>query len=180
MTFIRSAAVLIAVIGLFTVAATAQKRTTTTKRKYPSTPKVVTTNNTSAPGSDVAKAKETVNNQIKNVSKFVDVLGPIAQGIESIDNDAKTKKLDKKTLDLNAANKQKVIAAIRNLRAGIEALEADFTNKPALKKFLPKIQGISALGVQSEMLAKTNKFSDSRKPWLTVVEKLTDTLAALP
>ena len=157
MTFIRSAAVLIAVISLFTVAATAQKRKAA-PRKYPPAPKVVTTNTATTPAGDVAKAKETVNNQIKNVSKFVDVLGPIAQGIESIDNDAKTKKLDKKTLDLNAANKQKVIVAIRNLRAGIEALEADFTNKPALKKFLPKIQGISALGVQSEMLAKTNKF----------------------
>lgn len=178
MTFTRFAAVLIAVISLFAATATAQRRTTT-KRKYPPTPKVVTTNNTSTT-SDVAKAKETVNNQIKNISKFVDVLGPIAQSIESIDNDAKTKKVKKETLDANAANKQKVILAIRNLRAGLEALENDFTTKPALKKFLPKIQGISALGIQSEAQAKSNRFSDSRKPLLSVVEKLTDTLAAMP
>jgi len=178
MTFTRFAAVLIAVISLFAVTASAQRRPAT-KRKYPPTPKVVTTTTASAT-SDIAKAKETTNNQIKNITKFVDVLGPIAQSIESIDNDAKTKKLKKETLDANAANKQKVIVAIRNLRAGLEALENDFTTKPALKKFLPKIQGISALGVQSETLAKTNRFSDSRKPLLSVVEKLTDTLATLP
>ncbi|HTK26590.1 MAG TPA: hypothetical protein VL327_08530 [Pyrinomonadaceae bacterium] len=177
MTITRFAAVMIAAISIFAVTATAQKRTT--KRKYPTTPKVVTTNNVST-GSDVAKAKETVNNQIKNITKFVDVLGPIAQGIESVDNDAKTKKLKKETLDTNAANKQKVILAIKNLRAGLEALENDFTTKPALKKFLPKIQGISPLGVQSELLAKSNRFSESRKPLLTVVEKLTDTLAVMP
>src|SRR5690348_2676424 len=114
MTITRFAAVMIAAISIFAVTATAQKRTT--KRKYPTTPKVVTTNNVST-GSDVAKAKETVNNQIKNITKFVDVLGPIAQGIESVDNDAKTKKLKKETLDTNAANKQKVILAIKNLRA---------------------------------------------------------------
>lgn len=177
MTITRFAAVMIAVISIFAATATAQKRTTT-KRKYPATPKVVTTNVST--GSDVAKAKETVNNQIKNITKFVDVLGPIAQGIESIDNDAKTKKVKKETLDTNAANKQKVITAIRNLRAGLEALENDFTTKPTLKKFLPKIQGISALGIQSEVQAKSNRFSDSRKPLLSVVEKLTDTLAAMP
>lgn len=179
MTFIRFAAVTIAVISLFAATAAAQKRTTT-KRKYPPTPKVVTTNNSTTPASDISKAKETVNNQIKNITKFVDVLGPIAQSIESIDQDAKTKKVKKETLDSNAANKQKVIQAIKNLRAGLESLETDFTNKPALRKFLPKIQGISPLGVQSETLAKSNRFSESRKPLLSIVEKLTDTLAAMP
>ncbi|HTK38411.1 MAG TPA: hypothetical protein VL325_07955 [Pyrinomonadaceae bacterium] len=179
MTFIRSAAVLIAVISLFTVAATAQKRKPA-PRKYPPTPKVVTTNTATTSVGDVAKAKETVNNQIKNVTKFVDVLGPIAQGIESVDKDAKTKKVDKKTLDMNAANKQKVIQAIVNLRAGLTALETDFTNKPALRKFLLKIQGIAALSAQSEDLAKANRFTDSGKPLLSVIEKLTDTLSAMP
>lgn len=177
MTFTKFATVLIAVISLFAATASAQRRPT--KRKYPPTPKVVTTNNTSTM-SDAAKAKETVNNQIKNITRFVDVLGPIAQSIESIDNDAKTKRVKKETLDANAANKQKVILAIRNLRAGLEALENDFTTKPVLKKFLPKIEGISALGIQSEVSAKANRFLDSRKPLLSVVGKLTDTLAAMP
>jgi hypothetical protein len=180
MTFKKFAAIMIAVIALFTASATAQKKKPTTTRKYPPTPKVVTTNTATTATSDVSKAKETVNNQIKNVTRFVDVLGPIAQTIESTDKDAKTKKLDKKILDDNAANKQKVLQAIRNLRGGIEALENDFTNKPALRKFLLKIQGVSALGAQSEDLAKANRFTDSRKPWLAVVEKLTDTLSAMP
>lgn len=170
---------MIAIISVFAATATAQKRTTT-KRKYPPTPKVVTTNNVATSTSDVSKAKETVNNQIKNITKFVDILGPIAQSIESIDQDAKTKKVKKETLDTNAANKQKVIQAIRNLRAGLTALETDFTNKPALRKFLLKIQGISALSAQSEDLAKANRFTDSRKPLLSAVEKLTDTLSAMP
>jgi hypothetical protein len=70
--------------------------------------------------------------------------------------------------------------AIRNLRAGLASLEVDFRVKPSLKKYLPQIQGITDLAAQSEELAAAGRFSDSGKPLLSVVEKLADTLAAIP
>ncbi len=117
----------------FMGAADAQKRST---RKAPPPPvKTV-------PPLDVRAAREKVDNQLANVNTFVDRLGPIAQSIEDLDASAKAKPLTKAAADKNAANKQKVIIAIRNLRAGLTDLEAEFRTKTALQKYLPPYKSI--------------------------------------
>ena len=132
------------------------------------------------PPLEVRAARVKVSNQQTNVSLFVSRFGPIAQAIEAVDAEAKTKKLKKESLDKNAADKQKVIAAIRNLREGMVKLESEFRVKPALKKYLPTIQGISTLAGQSEDSAVAGKFVASNAPLRTIQQKLTDTLAAMP
>jgi hypothetical protein len=79
----------------------------------------------------------------------------------------------------NDTNKQEVIQAIRNLRAGLTALEVEFRMKPNLRKAVPQIDGIAVLSGESESLALSGKFIDSGKPLLIIVEKLSDTLVAL-
>ena len=135
---------------------------------------------TVVPPLDVRAAREKVDNQLANVNRFVDVLGPIAQGIEFLDESVKTKQLPKATVDQNEANKQKVIAAIRNLKAGLTDLESEFRTKPALQKYLPSIQGITDLAAKSEDLAIAGKFVASKEPLRNVALKLTDTLKVLP
>jgi hypothetical protein len=117
--------------------------------------------------------------QIKNVTKFLYMLGGIAYGIEDQDAQAKTKTLPRSTLDANAANKAKVMQAIRNLRAGIAILEVEFRTKPSLKKFMPQIDGITQISAQCEDLAAAGRFSESGQPLLLLVEKLSDALAAM-
>jgi hypothetical protein len=117
--------------------------------------------------------------QIKNVTKFLYMLGGIAYGIEDQDAQARTKTLPKSTLDANAANKAKVMQAIRNLRAGIATLEVEFRTKPGLKKFLPHIDGITQISAECEDLAAAGRFSDSGQPLLMLVEKLSDALVAM-
>lgn len=124
--------------------------------------------------------KTKVANQHDNVNKFVDVLGPIAVGIEASDSEAKTRKVPKKLLDQNAANKQKVILAIRNLKTGLVNLETEFRTKTDLKKFLINIQGISDLCLKAEDSALAGKFVASKEPLRTVARKLSDTLAVMP
>jgi hypothetical protein len=132
------------------------------------------------PPLDVRAARVTVDNQLANVTAFVARLGPIAQAIEALDAEAKTKKVNQESLDKNAADKQKVISAIRKLREGMVKLESEFRVKPALKKYLPLIQGISDLSGQSETSAIAGKFVAANTPLRTVQQKLTDTLAAMP
>ena len=146
------------------------------KRRTPPTPKVVTSSSIPNPA-DVKKGAENVSIQLKNVSKFIYVLGGIASGIEAIDRDPKATKADR---DKNAANKQQVIQAIDNLRRGLAALETDFRTNASLKKFLPQIQGITDLATQSEDLATAGRFSEAGKPLLLAIEKLADTLTAMP
>src|SRR5687767_5258938 len=81
------------------------------------------------PPLDVRTAREKVEIQADNVNTFVNVLGPIAQSIEDVENSAKTRPLAPKAAEKNNANKQKVIQAIRNLRAGLLVLETEFRTK---------------------------------------------------
>ena len=162
-------------LALFTGAANAQRKTT-----KKSTAKKPTVTKTVIPPLDVRAAREKVTNQQANVNRFIDVLGPIAQGIETLDDSAKTKPLPKVTADRNEANKHKVIVAIRNLKAGLSDLETEFRTKPVLQKYLASIQGITDLAAQAEDSAIAGKFIAAKEPLRNAAQKLTDTLTALP
>jgi hypothetical protein len=163
----------VAATAIFSMTAQAQTRKPVRK----TTPaRTVTT----LPPLDVRAARVKVDNQLANVRAFADRLGPIAQAIEALETEAKTKKINKQSLDKNAADKQKVVAAIRGLRDGMMKLEAEFRTKPALKKYLPTIQGISDLATQSETSAIAGKLVAANTPLRTIQQKLTDTLTAMP
>lgn len=174
MKTIRFLSIFFAAFVLLTISASAQRRKPVVKRPVPKITAPV------AFTADLSYAKEKVSNQITNVTRFHSALGPIAQGIQDLDTQAKTGKIDKQASDLNEANKRKVIQAIRNLRAGLAALEVEFRTKPPLKRFLLKIQGITDLSAQSEDAAFAGRFIESNKPLLLVVEKLSNTLAVMP
>ena len=161
----------VAVISLFTLATDAQK-----KRSTKTTP----AKSAALPPLDVRAAREKVSVQQANMGQFLAKLGPIAQAIEAVDAEAKTSKLKQESLDKNAADKQRVVAAIRNMREGIVKLESEFRVKSVLKKYLPSIQGISDLAGQAEDSAVAGKFVAANTPLRTIQQKLTDTLAAMP
>lgn len=172
MKIINTAVLLFLTFVLLTSAATAQKK------KNPVKPAPVIAVNSSS--LEIRNGAEKVSVQIKNVSKFLYTLGGIAVRIEDIDHDAKAKTIARSTLDTNAENKQRVMQAIRNLRAGIAALEVEFRTTPALTKYLVQIQGITELSGQTEDLASAGNFSDAGKPLLALIEKLSDVLVAMP
>lgn len=159
-----------ATLFAFAVSADAQRRTT------PAKPKVVTTNTVAASATEVKSASEKVSIQIKNTTKFLYLLGGVAKGIEDLDKDRNANQAARNT---NAQNKAALIKTIQNLRAGMLALEVEFRTKEPLKKHLPLVAGITDLTAQSEDLAAAGRFSDSGRPLLSLVEKLSDALAAL-
>jgi hypothetical protein len=133
-----------------------------------------------ASGGEIKAGAEKVSIQIKNVSKFIYNLGGVARVIEDLDQEIAAGKASRNAPDLNAKNKQLVITTIKNLRAGLIALEIEFRTKPALKNYLFQIQGISDLSGRAEDQATAGQFTASGKTFLLVIEKLADTLAALP
>jgi len=174
MKIIRILLLALAATAVFSVAIDAQ-----TKKK-PVKAKSTVNKAATLPPLDVRAARVKVDNQLANVKAFVARLGPVAQAIEALDVEAKAKKVNQQSLDKNAADKQTVITAIRNLREGMVALESEFRVKPALKKYLPMLQGISDLAAQSETSAIAGKFVAANTPLRTVQQKLTDTLGAMP
>ncbi len=158
------------------LAANAQKRRPGS-RKAASSGGVMTT---AASNSEIKMGAQKVSTQIKNLSKFIYVLGGVARGIEDIDKEAQAKRISPAGIEKNAQFKQSVIQSIRNLRAGLVALEIEFRTKPALKNYLFQIQGISDTSGIAEDQAAGGEFTQAGKTLLLVVEKLSDTLVAMP
>lgn len=173
MRITRTISLAAAAVVLFGIDAAAQNRPTT---RVPAPPRVITSDTVGTQPTNLKTGAEKVAIQIKNVSKFIYVLGGVAKGIEDLDKDRSANRAARQA---NEANKQDVIRAMRNLRAGLAALETEFRTKDPLKKHLSLIQGISELSGQAEGLASAGRWVDSGKPLLEVVEKLSDTLVAL-
>ena len=87
----------------FSVAANAQKKTTPKKPTTKKTTAVVVPVSAAA---EVRSGAEKVSIQVKNVSKFVYLLGGIARTIEDLDKEAKTRKISQSSLEANNKNKQ--------------------------------------------------------------------------
>lgn len=169
--------VIILCLTSFSFVANAQKKKTTGKKPAPKTTTVSTASTNTA---DIKSGAEKVSIQIKNISKFVYLLGGIARAIEDLDREAKTRKISQAALDANNKNKQAVIQGIRNIRAGILALEEEFRTKPGLRLYSVRIDGMSNAVADAESQAAGGQITESGKTLLLVIERLSDALAALP
>jgi len=168
-------AAIVACLLCLVISASAQKRRTTAARK---TKSAAATNVATA--AEIKSGAEKVSTQIKNITKFIYNLGGIARVVEDLDREIEARKASRNAPELNAKIKQDVVTSIRNLRAGLVALEIEFRTKPALKNYLFQLQGISDMSGIAEDQATDGQLTESGRTLLLVVEKLSDTLAALP
>lgn len=163
----------------FVFETSAQKRRRTTRRA--TKPAATASATSSANAAELKDGAQKISTQIKNVSKFLYLLGGIAKNIEAIDADVKARRITRQTtIDQNEKAKQAVVLSIRNLRAGLAALETDFRTKNALRIYAPWSDGISGITQQAEEQASSGQLTEAGNTLLLVVEKLSDTLAALP
>jgi hypothetical protein len=169
---IGAAALLIA-ITLLAGDAAAQRKKKPAPKKPAATTAVL-------PPLEVRVAREKTENQMLHLNRFIDVLGPIAQGIEDFERSAAQAKPSTAAASKNESNKQNTVTAIRNMRATLSALETEFRNKPDLKKYLPHIEGITELGATSEDNAIAGKFVLAKEPLRAAAQRLRDTLAVMP
>lgn len=167
--------VLICVFGL-AFSTNAQKRRTTGKKTKTST----SATSALATTAEVKAGAEKVSTQIKNVSKFIYNLGSIAQVTEDLFREIAAKRASAKAPDLYEKNKLAIVSSIRGIRDGLAALEVEFRTKPSLRIYLIHIQGMTDAAGRAEDQASTGQLIESGKTLLLVVEKLSDTLAAMP
>lgn len=177
---ITAVLVSLAFVFALSLSAEAQNRRTSAKNRTASKGKRTPARRAAASGSEAKMTSEKVSSQIKNVTKFLYALGGIARDVEDIDTATRAKRVSQETIEKNDRFKQSIMLSIRNLRAGLASLEVEFRTKPALRGYLGNIQGITDLSGRAEDLAIEGKFTDSGKALLLVIDKLADTLAALP
>ncbi len=167
---------IVACVFVLAFSAKAQKRKNAGKR----TKSTVSAAVAATTASEVKAGAEKVSTQIKNLSKFIYNLGDVARVTEDLDREIAAGKASRNAPALNEKNKRAVVTTVKNLRAGLAALEVEFRTKPALKNYVFQIQGISDMTGLAEDQAASGQLTESGKTLLMVVEKLSDTLAALP
>src|SRR6185295_10513847 len=74
-------------------------------------------------------------NQIKNLTRFIYLLGGIAKGLEQADVAIQRKEASPALIESTEASKAKVRATFQDVRAGLDKLEIDFRSNPVLQSF---------------------------------------------
>jgi len=162
-------------ILLLSTPALAQTRSRTTSRR--ATP---TRTSRSSADDGVALSRTTgatkVADQIKNLSRFVYLLGGVAKGIEQVDEAARKNEASPTALQQNDQNKATVKSSLRNVREGLDALEIYFRSTPGLEGYYRKLVGSASGAASAEELATAGRFDQAGRTLLGVVNRLTDVL----
>jgi hypothetical protein len=166
--------VAICMLLLVSTAAFAQTRRRTSRA--PATPK-----QTSAQASAEARTNGAtrVAEQIKNLTRFVYLLGGVAKGIEQVDEAARRNEASPAALDQNTKNKAAVKASLQNVREGLDQLEIFFRSSPELERYYLKLAGSASGAATAEDQAAAGHFDQAGRTMLGVVNRLTDVLLAM-
>jgi hypothetical protein len=120
-----------------------------------------------------------VANQIKYLTKFLYLYGPIARDIQSVDTAIRNGEASQTAKDQAAKNKQSIRSSLVNIRDGLDQLEVDFRTNPALQPFYIRLAGSAAGAASAEQAAEAGQYEQSGRELLNVVNRLTDVLLAM-
>ena len=142
------------------------------KRTVPKKPASSTTAN-------IRADKERLADHIKNLTRFIYLLGGVAKGIEDVDAAAKKGQISQATINQTAEDKRKLVASIANWRIAMDNLVIDFRVNTKLEKYFDTIEGAGELAASAEDQARAGRFTLSGQTLLMLLNKLTDTLVEM-
>jgi len=170
--------IIVAIVSilLLSTAAFSQTRSRTTRRSTQSsrTPKV--SEQQAAAEAKTAGATK-VADQVKNLTKFLYILGGVAKGIEDID--ARRSEAPPSALQKNEQNKAAVKSSLENVRVGLDQLEIYFRSTPGLQGYYVKLVGSASGAANAEAQAAAGHFDQAGRTLLGVVNRLTDVLVLM-
>ena len=132
------------------------------------------------PVSPIRADAERVANQIKNLSRFIYLLGSISKDIETIDAAIQKKQASKATIAQNQDTKTKLAASFANWRIAMDDLEKNFKTKTYLQKYYSKVSGIGSLAAVAQDQAQLGQYNQAGQTCLQIINKLTDALLEMP
>ena len=166
----------LAIACLLTLPATGLAQTRRRSTRAQATPKRTSTQaNAEARTNGATRVAE----QIKNLTRFVYLLGGVAKGIEQLDEAARRNEASPAALDQNNRNKATVKASLQNVREGLDQLEISFRSTPELEQYYLKLAGSAAGAATAEDQAVAGHFDQAGRTMLGVVNRLTDVLLAM-
>lgn len=115
-----------------------------------------------------------VADQIKNLTKFMYILGGVTSSIAAVEDAAR--KAGASPAEQTAQQKAIVRNTIQNIREGLDKLEIDFRATPELQPYYIKLAGVAAGAATAEERAAASQFDAAGRQLLNVVNRLTDVL----
>jgi hypothetical protein len=129
------------------------------------------------PATDVVRAGAArVADQIKNLTRFLYLLGGVARGIETADDAARRGQASSAVQEQTARSKETVRTSLQNVREGLDKLETDFRAAPELQRYYIKLAGSAAGAATAEEQAAGGQYDQAGRSLLGVVNRLTDVL----
>ncbi|PWT89188.1 MAG: hypothetical protein C5B55_11810 [Blastocatellia bacterium] len=120
-----------------------------------------------------------VADQIKFLTKFIYLLGGVANGIAVVDEAGRRNEASPDIIKRNEATKTTVRTSIQGFREGLDKLEIDFRSTPELQPYYIKLAGVAAGAATAEQQAANSQFDASGRTLLTVVNRLADVLVVM-
>ncbi|HEX8888095.1 MAG TPA: hypothetical protein VF779_02905 [Pyrinomonadaceae bacterium] len=171
-------AALLSIICLLLLPASlmAQNRQRTTSRR--------TTQKSSSRAGDSSQANTNartdgatrVADQIKNLTRFLYLLGGVAKGIEAADAAAQSGNASQNVIEQTQRSKATVKTSLQNVREGLDKLEIDFRTTPDLQRYYTRLAGVAAGAANAEDQAAAGQYDQAGRSLLAVVNRLTDVL----
>ncbi len=147
-----------------------------TKRRGSTKRPRTTTSSAQKTAAAVREGATEIANQIKNLTRFIYLLGGVAKGLEQADVAIRRKEASPAIIESTEASKDKVRSTLRDVRAGLDKLETDFRANPTLTPYYYKLAGVADGAAKAEQLAAANQFDQAGRSLLNVVNRLTDVL----
>ena len=170
----KSICVLVCILCISTTAS-AQSRSRTSKRSTAPTKSTVPTAVADARTGGATRVAD----RIKDLTRFVYLLGGVAKGIEQVDEAARKNEASSAAIDQNNRNKATVTASLQNVREGLDQLEVYFRSTPELEQYYLKLAGSASGAATAEDQAAAGRFDQAGRTLLGVVNRLTDVLLAM-
>jgi hypothetical protein len=117
-----------------------------------------------------------VADQLKNLTRYLYLLGGVAKGIEAVDAAAGRNEASPSVIDQTNKSKATVRSTLQNVRLGLDKLELDFRTNPELNRYYIRLAGAAAGAAAAEEQAAANQFDRAGRTLLEVVNRLTDVL----
>jgi len=163
----------ICIVICLSTASIAQTRKRQTTKKPATTAKTSTTETASAVRTDGANRVAT---QVKNLARFLYLVGGVVKGIEAIDAQSK----DGQSSPTNEKNKAQLRTSFTDFRVGLDNLEVYFRQTPELQPYYTKLVGSASGAATAEQQALAGNFNQACNSLLAVLGRLTDVLVAMP
>ena len=117
--------------------------------------------------------------QIKLMTKFIYLLGGVANGIATVDEAVKKNEASAAVIQRNEQNKAIVKNGFQDFREGLDRLETEFRNQPELQPYYIKLAGSAAGAAKAEELAGAGQYDAAGRTLLTVINRLADVLVIM-